>query len=143
VPAPILFGRDLGAVLCCAFKVAHPTRAGTLVLQNKHQDVDADQFKAKCKKDPNYVMTQYMDCWDWIASVLEADKSKIGANVKKLKGKVVLMWPCHFKGRPDAKQSNSKVAQIVASALRTKLVDSYGWSEEKAIEHLRAMLPNP
>jgi len=140
VAKPILFGRDFGAVICASFKVKHPTRAGLLILQNLHQDLDAPGYKKRMQKDPNYMMTQWMDCWNWIADVMEQDKSKVGINVKKLKGKALLFWPCHFKGVADTKRKHQQCGLLIEKVLKTKLVDSYGFKDAETVDQIRSAL---
>merc|ERR1711971_569032 len=106
----------------------NPARAGPLVLENLHQKFeDANAFKAHCKKFPDFVMKQYSDCWTLIGGLncgVAADKSFM-LNCKALKGKVVLLWPCHWKGAPDPKQSHQHAGKAVAKELKTTITDSY------------------
>lgn len=140
IAKPVLYGRDMGAVVAASFKVAHPTRAGPLVLDNMTQKCDEAEYKKRMKANPDYVMKQWQDCWAWIADIMEKDKAKQGKNVKSLKGKVVLLWPCHFKGNPDPKMKNSHMALAVAKALKTQVVDSYTFTDvEVAAEILKVM----
>jgi len=142
VAKPVFLGRDFGAVLCCVFKKANPGRAGTLVLENQHQQLDAAEYKKRMKADPNYIMTAWQDCWTWIGDLMAKDKAKAGDNVKGMKGNKVLLWPCHFKGAPDPKLGKQQMAQVVAKALKTQIVDSYGFTDAEVAEHVLKAMPS-
>ena len=115
-----------------SIQVKHPARAGALVLENCHQKFrDAADYKEKSKKDPNIATSYISDCWAKEVVGDLNDKNKHGARWKGVKGKIVLLWPCHSGGKQDAQKKcpTSKMGDTVAAALKTKVVDSYGFTD--------------
>ena len=55
------------------------------------------------------------------------DGTSVGKNMKGFKGKAVLLWPYHAKGKhdPAGKWAGAKCAEAYAKALKTKPIDSY------------------
>lgn len=143
IPKPTFVGRDYGAILCVAFKIANPSRAGALVLENHHQKIDSAQFKAKMKAQPDYVMKQYTDCWLLLSSDMKFGiaSSAEKMNVKALKGKVSLLWPSHFKGNHDKSMANQHMAKSIAKELRTSVTDSYFFSDADVAQQVIKSLP--
>ena len=47
---PLIYGRDCGAVVAIAFKIAHPGRCGTLLLENLRERYDEVEVKKRAKK---------------------------------------------------------------------------------------------
>eukprot|EP00438_Fugacium_kawagutii_P030620 Skav206076 [mRNA] locus=scaffold1771:207792:210526:+ [translate_table: standard] len=128
---PLLYGRDWGAIRAVKYKMAHPKRAGNLVLENLVNKMDEKQYKARMKKDPNFALQEYMGPWLWFYDGTfpkSLDGSVVGNNVKGFKGKVLFLWPYHSKGRhdpPPRVTTCSKIAELYSKALKTKPVDSY------------------
>eukprot|EP00929_Paragymnodinium_shiwhaense_P107061 TRINITY_DN73050_c0_g1_i1.p1 TRINITY_DN73050_c0_g1~~TRINITY_DN73050_c0_g1_i1.p1 ORF type:complete len:1438 (+),score=287.61 TRINITY_DN73050_c0_g1_i1:156-4469(+) len=145
IAKPVLVGRDYGAILCVSFKCAHPSRAGPLVLENQRQKMDAAGFKAKSKADPSYTLNQYMDCWTMLGDVsfgVNASKDKAAAlNIKGLKGKPTVLWPCHFKGNHDRTMQSQFMFKAVCKELKAKMVDSYGFAPKDVAKEVLAALP--
>lgn len=131
---PVIYGRDWGAMRAVKFKICSSGRASTLVLENRKNKQDEAGYKAACKKDPSYALNEYMGPFLWIFdSTFPKDmNSKPGTNFNGFKGKVVLLWPFHFKGKHDAtkKSAAAKIAQMYARVFKTQAVDSFPMSED-------------
>lgn len=140
-----IIGRDFGAIIAVAFKSAHPTRAGTLVLQNLRQHVTPAEYKAKLKKSPDWEMNQYMDCWMLLGDVPFGPGAVAGARDglrhKTLKGKIVMLWPHHMKGAHDTRGSNQAAVKNISKEIkRLQVIDSYGFSDADTAGHIRGLL---
>jgi len=131
VAAPVIYGRDWGAMRACKFRIMHPKRVKTLVLENFNQKIDVATYKARCKKDPNYCMAEYMGPFLWMfdSTFPKTMDGKPGTNMNGYKGKAVLLWPMHTKGKPDGgqggKTSGAKMAAMYGKPLKTTPIDSY------------------
>jgi hypothetical protein len=131
---PVIYGRDWGAMRAVKFKICSSGRASTLVLENRKNKQDEAGYKANCKKDPSYALNEYMGPFLWIFdSTFPKDlNGKPGTNFNGFKGKVILLWPFHFKGKHDAtkKSAAAKIAQMYARVFKTQAVDSFPMSED-------------
>mmetsp|Transcript_143406 Transcript_143406/g.445816 ORF Transcript_143406/g.445816 Transcript_143406/m.445816 type:complete len:105 (-) Transcript_143406:93-407(-) len=104
--------------------------------------MDEAEYKARVKKEPDYMMKMWMDCWTWVYDMM--DKQSPGKNVKGLKGKVVLLWPCQRAGRPDPKLASQQLGKGVAEALKTKLLDTHAFTPaQRAAEVLKVLRKDP
>lgn len=61
---------------------------------------------------------------------------KPGTNLAGFKGKVILLWPYQFKGKPDAtgKSAGAKIGQMYGKVFKTKAVDSYSMTDATVAE---------
>eukprot|EP00931_Biecheleriopsis_adriatica_P076619 TRINITY_DN5030_c0_g1_i1.p1 TRINITY_DN5030_c0_g1~~TRINITY_DN5030_c0_g1_i1.p1 ORF type:complete len:941 (-),score=164.95 TRINITY_DN5030_c0_g1_i1:37-2655(-) len=139
---PVVYGRDWGAIRAIKYKMSHPKRADTLVLENFRNKVDETTYKERMKKDPGYVMQEYGGPWLWFfdGTYPKTFDGAGGNNIKGFKGKVVFLWPCHMKGKhdPGGKYTGAKLAQNYAKMLKTKYVDSFLFGSEEVSDRILA-----
>jgi len=137
---PVIYGRDWGAMRALKFKICSSGRTSTLILENRQNKQDEKGFKAMCKKDPNYAISEYMGPFLWVfdSAFPKTLDGKPGTNMNGFKGKVLLLWPFHQKGRHDAakKSAAAKIAQMYGKAFKTQPVDSFVMSEDDVAEKI-------
>jgi len=131
---PVIYGKDWGAMRALKFKICSSGRTSTLILENRSNRQDETGYKACCKKDPSYAINEYLGPFLWIfdSTFPKTLDGKPGTNMNGFKGKVVLLWPFHAKGKHDAtkKSAAAKIAQMYGKALKTQPIDSFVMSED-------------
>ena len=135
---PLVYGRDCGAVVALAFKIAYPGRCGTLVLENLRERYDEAEFKRRAKKDPNIAMGSIGGPWSLVTPM----DSKGGTSqqqmkgLSKFKGKgAYLLWPCQFKGKPVAGKSMMRaLGEMTVKNLKgCTMVDTAAWKGDEPL----------
>ena len=56
---PVIYGRDCGAMVALAYKIAYPGRCGVVLMENIRDAYDEAEFKKRMKKDPTIAMGSY------------------------------------------------------------------------------------
>lgn len=130
---PVIYGKDWGAMRAAKFKICSPARTSTLVLENRGNKVDEAGYKAKNKEDPSYAIKEFMGpfLWCFDGTFPKTLDGKPGTNLTGLKGKVVLLWPFHMKGKHDSKGQGAagKIGAMYGKVFKTKTVDSFTLTE--------------
>jgi len=142
---PCIYGRDWGAVRAMKFRILHPKRVGGMVLENFQNKCDEAGFKARSKKDPSYALNEFMGPFLWIYdSTFPKNLGTPGKNIAGYKGKTVLFWPFHFKGKADPKgtSQSGKMAEAYAKILKCKPTDSFALTDADIANTIAANIPS-
>ena len=142
VARAVLYGRDAGALVACALRVAQPKRVAALVIENRRERCDEAQFKKRMKKDPNYCFGGYGGPWMMIAgaAMLDSSGGTTLKDLKKLGGRIVLLWPQHKSGRPAKNYVMDFCKAIMKVVKAIQLVDSYQFTDADIAKELKAVL---
>ena len=135
VARAVLYGRDAGALVACAFRIAQPRRVAALVIENQRERCDEALYKKRMKKDPNYAFGGYESGpWMLIAGA-DMVQGAVVLNVKKLGGRIVMLWPQHKGGRRPAKGYVDPFCKKIAANVKAiQLVDSYTFTDADIAE---------
>lgn len=134
IAKPVFLARDASVPVGIAMRIAHPKRVGALVLENRRDNVDEKDYKARQKKDPNYGMGAFGGPWSCVIELKGATDMPSLPNLKKFTGKnTTLLWPHQSKGRPCAANNKSWDMHVprvfMENNKSVKLVNSHGWTD--------------
>jgi len=127
---PVVYGRDCGAMVALAFKIAYPGRCGMVLMENMREAYDEVEFKKRMKKDPTIAMGSYGGPFSLITPMNgKNDGAGLMKGIDKLKGKSsLLLWPCQMKGKPAKKCMMSGMGEFAVKAVKgCAMVDTAAW----------------
>jgi len=127
---PIVYGRDCGAMVALAFKIAYPGRCGMVLMENVRELYDDVEFKKRMKKDPAIAMGSFGGPFSLITPMNgKNDGAGLMKGIDKLKGKSsLLLWPCQMKGKPAKKCMMSGMGEFAVKAVKgCAMVDTAAW----------------
>ena len=132
-----LVGDDLGGINALDFQICHKGRTAACVARNKIIDLDVKGWKLATKKDPSFAINCMMNVWNWIVPFDKDRKKSQEKYLKKWKGRLIILWPYAFKGRPDPKGNQSPAYFLKAMCPLLKgvnIIDSYQKSSEELVQ---------
>ena len=121
-------------MVAIAFKLAHPKRVATLVLENQRDNVGVAEHKRQVKDNRQFSIL-------WMSLAPLGFTTPMSA-IDTLEGRVFILWPHQAKGKPNNTMAATYIPKtIVQKSIRhAQVVDSFGLSDSEYAAILRTAI---